>query len=111
MRWPGFRRAPRRRPVAPQRIRPLGRGVGSVAGPPVVAGALSGIQAIALRSYLNPGALLRASFVVFMTAHHLLLSLVLKETAVNGTATSFSPMPRKPPAPTIRATILPSLST
>jgi hypothetical protein len=37
------------------------------AGVPVVAGASSGIQVIALRSYLNPLALLSASFVEFIT--------------------------------------------
>src|SRR5262245_15744258 len=81
------------------------------AGVPVVAGASSGIQVIALRSYLNPLALLSASFVEFMTRYHLLLSLVVVRTELKGTATSFSPMPRKPPTPTMSAGILPSRST
>src|SRR6266478_4539696 len=81
------------------------------AGVPVVAGASSGIQVIALRSYLNPLALLSASFVEFMTRYHLLLSLVVVLTELKGTATSFSPMPRNPPTPTTSAVILPSRST
>src|SRR5262245_36444124 len=81
------------------------------AGVPVVAGASSGIQVIALRSYLNPLALLSASFVEFMTKYHLLLSLVVVRTESKGTATSFSPKPRKPPTPTMSAEILPSRST
>ena len=40
---------------------------GGAAGEPVVAGASSGSQVIALRSYLNPFALLSASFVEFIT--------------------------------------------
>jgi len=55
------------------------------AGVPVVAGASSGIQVIALRSYLNPLALLSASFVVFIMRYHLLLSLVVVWTALSGT--------------------------
>jgi hypothetical protein len=42
------------------------RGAGA-AGVPVVAGASSGIHVMALRSYLNPLALLSASFVEFIT--------------------------------------------
>src|ERR1700716_4357677 len=82
------------------------RGSGA-AGVPVVAGASSGIQVIALRSYLNPFAVFNASLVEFMTRYHLLLSLVVAWTALNGTATSFSPIPRKPPTPTISASALP----
>src|SRR5712691_6424019 len=88
----------------------FGLGAGFV-GPPVVAGAFSGTQAMALRSYLNPGAIFSASLVAFMTGYHLLLPLVLNWTALKWTATSFSPAPRKPPTPTINAVILPSLST
>src|SRR3954447_6522964 len=87
-----------------------GAGAGA-AGVPVVAGASSGVQVIALRSYLNPFAAFSASFVEFMTRYHLLLFLLVTWTASNGTATSFSPIPRKPPAPTISAVILPSRST
>src|SRR2546421_10862399 len=86
----------------------LGAGV---MGPPVVAGAFSGIHVIAVRSYLYPGAAFSASFVVLMIGHHLLLSFVLNCTELKGTATSFSPAPRNPPTPTISAMILPSLST
>src|SRR5215467_2951337 len=71
----------------------------------------SGIHVIALRSYLKPLALLSASLVVLITKCHLLLSLVLAWTALNGTATSFSPAPRKPPTPMINAVALPSLSS
>src|SRR5258705_11810381 len=51
------------------------------------------------RSYLYPAAVLRASFVVFIVSH---LSPVLSVawTLSNGTATCFSPMPRKPPTDT-----------
>src|SRR3954452_15686609 len=85
--------------------------LGRRAGVPVVAGASSGIQVIASRSYLNPLAAFSASFVEFITRYHLLLSLLVTWTALNGTATSFSPMPRKPPTPTISAVTLPSRST
>src|SRR3977135_2110695 len=88
----------------------FGRGAG-IEGPPVVAGALSGIHTIAVRSYLYPGAAFSASFVVFRTGHHLLLSLVLNWTALNGTATSFSPIPRNPPTATMSATMLPPFAT
>src|SRR4051794_28681340 len=54
----------------------LDRGAG-FAGDPVVEGVSSEIQVIALRSYLNPFALFRASFVAFITRYHLLLSLVV----------------------------------
>src|SRR6266436_3516573 len=86
------------------------RGAGAVCVP-VVAGASSGIQVIALRSYLNPFALFSASLVEFITRYHLLLSLVVAWTALNGTATSFSPIPRKPPTPTISVVALPWRST
>src|ERR1700730_6860550 len=76
-------------------------------GVPVVAAAFSGIHVIAVRSYLYPGAFFNASFVVFITGYHLLLSLVLNWTALKGTATSFSPTPRNPPTPTISTAILP----
>jgi hypothetical protein len=69
--------------------RAFGRGDG-VAGVPVVAGAFSEIQVMVVRSYLYPGAFFNASFVVFMTGYHLLLSLVL-----NWTAQSIRP-PRQP---------------
>ena len=75
---------------------------------PVVAGEFSGIQDLAVRSNLYPGAFFNASFVVFMTGYHLLVSLVLNCTALKWTLRSFSPIPRKPPTPTINATILPS---
>src|SRR5271165_2956255 len=78
---------------------------------PVVAGASSGIQVIALRSYLSPLAFLRASLVEFITRYHLLLFLVVARTALNGTATSFSPAPRKPPTPMTNPVTLPSRST
>jgi len=45
---------------------------------PVVAGALSAIHVMALRSYFKPGAAFIASFVVFITIYHLLLFLVVK---------------------------------
>jgi hypothetical protein len=35
-----------------------------------------------------------------MTKYHLLLFLLVTWTALKGTATSFSPIPRKPPTPT-----------
>ena len=47
---------------------------------------------------------------MFITSHHF-LSFMVGCTASNGTATSFSPAPRKPPTPTISATIFPVLST
>jgi hypothetical protein len=56
--------------------RALGCGEG-VLGVPVVAGAFSSVHVMALRSYLCPGAFFNASFVVFMTGYHLLLSFVL----------------------------------
>jgi len=69
-----------------------------IAGVPVVAGAFSGIHVIAVWSYLYPGAFFNASFVVFMTGYHLLLSLVLNWTELKGTATSLSePKRRKEP--------------
>src|SRR5262245_7181933 len=80
-------------------------------GVPVVAGVSSGTHVIALRSYLKPLALLRASLVEFMTRYHLLLFLFVTWTALKGTATSFSPIPRKPPTPTMSAVALPSRST
>jgi hypothetical protein len=45
---------------------------------PVVVGAFSGIHAMALRSYLRPGAAFIASLVVFITMYHLLLFLFVK---------------------------------
>src|SRR5215831_4788704 len=84
--------------------------VGAV-GVPVVAGVSSGTHVIALRSYLKPLALLRASLVEFMTRYHLLLFLFVTWTALKGMATSFSPIPRKPPTPTMSAVALPSRST
>src|SRR5271166_7127255 len=81
-----------------------------IAGVPVVAGAFSGIHVIAVWSYLYPGAFFNASFVVFMTGYHLLLSLVLNWTELKGTATSLSSIPRNPPTPTISTAILPSRS-
>src|SRR3954466_1167716 len=44
--------------------------LGRRAGVPVVAGASSGIQVIASRSYLNPFAAFSASFVEFITRYH-----------------------------------------
>jgi hypothetical protein len=80
--WPAERAAvsggPRSRKRFGARYR-FCRGAGG-AGVPVVAGASSGVQVIALRSYLNPLALLSASFVEFMTRYHLLLSLVVVRT-------------------------------
>src|SRR6516164_6670531 len=78
---------------------------------PVVAGCSSGTQVIALRSYLKPLAFLRVSLLAFMTRYHLLLFLFVAWTALKGTATSFSPIPRKPPTPTMSAVALPSRST
>src|SRR5215467_15079845 len=81
------------------------------AGVPVVAELSSGSHFIALRSYLKPLAFLSASLVVFITRYHLLLFLFVTWTALKGTATSFSPIPRKPPTPTMSAVALPSRST
>src|SRR5438128_1216507 len=50
------------------------------AGEPVVAGFSSGTHVVALRSYLKPLALLRASLVEFMTKYHLLLFLFVTWT-------------------------------
>src|SRR5262245_48937949 len=86
------------------------RGAGA-AGEPVVAGESSGSQVIALRSYLNPFALLSASLVEFITTKYLLLSLVGSLTEVKGVATSVDPMARNPPTPTISAVTVPSRST
>ena len=96
-------------PAALNRLSSLSRR--RIAGVPVVAGPSSGIRVIALRSYLNPFAVLSASLVAFITRYHLLLSLVVTCTALKGTATSFSPIPRKPPTPTMSAVTLPSRST
>src|SRR5947207_1333870 len=90
-----------------QAYRARGAVPGAGAGDPVVAADYSGIQVMALRSYLKPLAALSESLVAFITKYHLLLSLVVTCTALKGTATSFSPMPRKPPTPMIRALILP----
>src|SRR5260221_6102895 len=62
------------------------------------------------RSYLYPAAVLRASFVVFI-ASHLSPFLSVAWTLSNGTATCFSPTPRKPPTDTMKAVIFPSLFT
>jgi hypothetical protein len=51
-------------------------------GVPVVAGGLSGVQVMAVRSYLKPGALFNASFVALTTGYHLLLSFVLNCTTL-----------------------------
>src|SRR5262249_38607870 len=106
--------APRRRPFEARKDRGpyllLDRGAG-LAGEPVVAGASSGIHVIALRSYLKPLAFLSRSLVAFMTRSPLLLFLFVPGTALKGTATSFSPIPRKPPTPTMSAVALPSRST
>jgi len=61
----GRRRLNRRPPRSSQQVS-YRRG-GGAAGEPVVAEASSGSQVIALRSYLNPVALLSASFVEFIT--------------------------------------------
>ena len=50
----------------------------------MVARAFSGIHVIAVWSYLNPAAFFNASFVVFMTGYHLLLSLVLELDGIEG---------------------------
>src|SRR5437868_3785566 len=83
-------------PVSPfhQNLHRLFGLVAGAAGAPVVAEASSGIHVIALRSYLNPFAFFSSSFVVFITRYHLLLSLLVARTALNGTRTSFSPIPR-----------------
>src|SRR6266850_2123567 len=60
-------------------------------------------------SYVNPGAVFRASLVVFKTRYHLLF-FSLAWRALKGIATSFSPMPRNPPTPMINAVTRPSLS-
>jgi cytochrome bd-type quinol oxidase subunit 2 len=61
------------------------RGAGAgAAGVPVVAGESSGVQVIALRSYLNPFAALSASFVEFMTRYHLLLFLLVDSIERDG---------------------------
>ena len=62
---------------------------------------LSDTQAVLSLSYLKPGADFKASFVVSMV-RYVLLFFVVCLTALNGTATSFSPAPRKPPTPTGR---------
>src|SRR4051794_9002794 len=69
---------------------------------PVVSDAPSGIHFLAFRSKRYPCAPFSTSLVVFMMSCHL-LSLFLKCTASNATATSFSLMPRKPPTPMIKA--------
>src|SRR5579883_841952 len=71
----------------------------------------SGTQVVVVRSYLKPGAFFSWSLVAFNTRYHLLLSLSVILTASKGTATSFSPAPRKPPTPTIREVTLPDLSS
>src|ERR1700704_5482565 len=71
----------------------------------------SGTHFISLRSYLKPLALLRASLFEFMTRYHLLLFLLVIWTALKGTTTSFSPIPRNPQTPMMRAVALPSRST
>src|SRR5258706_6448488 len=53
------------------------------------------------RSYLYPAAVLRASFVVFIVSH-LSPFLSVAWTLSNGTATCFSPTPRKPPDLSVR---------
>src|SRR5260221_14539150 len=62
------------------------------------------------RSYLYPAAVLRASFVVFIVSHPSPL-LSVAWTLSNGTATCFSPTPRKPPTDTMKAVIFASLFT
>src|ERR1700755_2074121 len=71
---------------------------------------VSGTHVVLALSYLKPAALLRLSFVSSRVSHHLSFFLLIL-TAVNGTMTSFSPAPRKPPTPTISPVILPLLST
>src|SRR5262249_49336866 len=70
----------------------------------------SGPHVVVPESYLNPGASLSLSLVVFITSHHF-LSFIVGCTASKGTATSFSPAPKKPPTPTMSVAILPDLST
>src|SRR5262245_13898369 len=67
----------------------------------------SGTHWVLPRSYLYPGAPFKASLVVFMTRYHLSFFFV-PLTAWNGTATSFSPAPRKPPTPMMSALTRPS---
>src|SRR6202022_4895136 len=69
----------------------------------------AGIHVVLFLSYVNPGAVLRASLVVFKTRYHLLF-FSLACNALKGIATSFSPMPRNPPTPMIKAVTRPSLS-
>src|SRR5260221_11303939 len=70
----------------------------------------AGIHVDFARSYLYPAAVLRASFVVFIVSR-LSPFLSVEWTLSNGTATCFSPMPRKRPTATMKAAIFPSLLT
>src|ERR1700731_4821516 len=69
----------------------------------------AGIHEVLVLSYVNPGAVFKASLVVFKTKYHLLF-FTLACTSLKGIATSFSPIARNPPTPMIKAVTLPSLS-
>src|SRR3984885_5043284 len=70
----------------------------------------SGTQVVLALSYLKPGAFFNPSLVSSRVNHHLSFRLAVF-TDPNGTMTSFSPAPRKPPTPTTRPVTLPDLST
>src|SRR6476620_2077152 len=70
----------------------------------------SGTQVVLALSYLKPGAFLRSSLFSSSVNHHLSFFLAVF-TAVNGTITSFSPIPKKPPTPITSPVTLPDLST
>ena len=59
---------------------------------------------------IETGGAFETVFRGFITCHHF-LSFMVGCTVSNGTATSFSPAPRKPPTPAIGATTFPDLST
>jgi hypothetical protein len=61
-------------------------------------------------SYLKPVAFISNSLVVFMVRYGL-PSFEVTRTELKDTATFFSPSPRNPPTPIMKATTLPSLST
>src|SRR5437660_7199977 len=87
---------------------PPGCGAGAGGPPMVLVGELTAIQVRLVRSNLYPGAWASTSLVEFMTSCQLLLSFFLNRIVSKATATSFSPTPRKPPTPTMKALILPS---
>src|SRR4029079_12787372 len=67
----------------------------------------AGPHVIVLLSYANPGADFSASLVVSRVRYDF-PSFIFCVTDENGTATSFSPMPRKPPTLTMSACTFPS---